>query len=110
MALILPLTYPLFPMPAQKYYYVLVSIEGPTQVMITRFQINGNKYTYNLGDLPQKIIDGWEYMSGFIEIPVNTDHLKHNNKITLDPLNGFRMLYSSLVMKNLSTALNHSLI
>ena len=71
-----------------------------------RIQINGNNYIYKLGNLPQKIIDGWEYMSGFIEIPIDTDHLKPSNTITLDPLSGFRMLYSSLIIKNISTPLN----
>jgi len=47
-------------------------------------------------------------MSGFIEIPVDPDHLKLSNTITLGALSGFTMLYSSLVMKNLSTGLNQA--
>ncbi len=73
-----------------------------------QIQINDHTYSYNLSNLPKKIIEGYHKMSGFIEIPVDTDHLKRSNTITLDPLYGYRMLYSSLVIKNISSPLNNA--
>ena len=63
--------------------------------------LNGNNYNYDLGELPDKKIETWHDMVGFIEIPVNPDHLSSNNQITIGELDGNILLYSSIILTNL---------
>ena len=66
-----------------------------------QMQLNGNTYRYNLNTLPDRVIENdWFENVGFIEIPVDINHLTLNNRLTLDSLNNNRLLYTSLIIRS----------
>ena len=65
-----------------------------------QFELNGKSYEINWGDIPDATIESWNYMSGYVEIPVDNNQISMDNELKLDPLSDNIFLFSSLVYQS----------
>ncbi len=73
---------------------------------VYRIHLNGKEYTIDLGKLPDKLISTYHEMSGFLEIPVDPGDLLEQNRVIPEPLGGYRLLYSSIVLQGFRAPLH----
>ena len=62
-----------------------------------QFKFNGKSHTINWEDTPETTIESWNYMSGYIEIPLETKQIKRKNKLKLEALPDNMLLFTSIV-------------
>jgi len=79
--------------------YLRVALHNKPQGGMIQIKLNGNTYQYDTRMLPDKKIETWHEMVGFIEIPVKTEHLKESNSLTIQEMPGNIMLYASIIIR-----------
>ena len=65
------------------------------------FTFNGEDYKVDWEDTPETTIESWNYMVGYIEIPIESQLISKHNELVLDAIPDNVLLYSSLFIEGL---------
>lgn len=68
-----------------------------------RFAIRFNDQVYPVqwSDVPGKALPSWNYTSGYVEIPIDTQQLRATNEITVQAMDDNMLLFTSVVTRSI---------